>query len=149
MANISTPELAEQAGYVTPNVNTVYGFGFLDLGPQPVIMTLPDSRGRYYMVEVVDMWTNAFAYPAGVDHGYGGGTVAMVGPGWKGNLPPGLRRIDATTRWVLIQPRVHLKDQADLPGAGRCSRASRSRDWPNTWAGRPLRRRPTPICRPR
>jgi DNA sulfur modification protein DndE len=117
MANISTPELAEQAGYVTPNVNTVYGFGFLDLGPQPVILTLPNSRGRYYMVEVVDMWTNAFAYPAGVDHGYGGGTVAMVGPGWKGSLPPGIRRIDAPTRWVLIQPRVHLKGQADLPGA--------------------------------
>ena len=32
MANISTPELSRQAGYVTPNVNTVYGFGFLDLG---------------------------------------------------------------------------------------------------------------------
>jgi hypothetical protein len=117
MANVSTPELSEQAGYVTPNVNTVYGFGFLDLGPEPVVMTLPDSRGRYYMVEVVDMWTNAFAYPAGVDGGYGGGTFAMVGPGWKGDLPDGMRRINAPTRWVLIQPRVHLKNQADLPGA--------------------------------
>jgi hypothetical protein len=117
MENISTPELAEQSGYVTPNVNTLYGFGFLDLGPQPIIMTLPDSRGRYYMVEVVDMWTNAFAYPAGVDRGYRGGRVALVGPGWKGDLPQGVRRIDAPTRWVLIQPRVHLKDQADLPGA--------------------------------
>jgi hypothetical protein len=117
MSNISTPRLAEEAGYVTPNVNTVYGFGFLDLGPQPIIMTLPDSRGRYYMVEVVDMWTNAFAYPAGVEGGYRGGTFALVGPGWKGDLPSGVRRIDAPTRWVLIQPRVHLRNQADLPGA--------------------------------
>ena len=108
MSNISTPRLSEEAGYVTPNVNTVYGFGFLDLGPQPIIMTLPDSRGRYYMVEVVDMWTNAFAYPAGVEGGYRGGTFALVGPGWKGDLPSGIRRIDAPTRWVLIQPRVHL-----------------------------------------
>jgi hypothetical protein len=117
MANISTPKLSEEAGYVTPNVNTIYGFGFLDLGPQPIIMTLPDSRGRYYMVEVVDMWTNAFAYPAGVDGGYAGGKFALVGPGWTGELPPGIKRIDAPTRWVLIQPRVHLKNQADLPGA--------------------------------
>jgi hypothetical protein len=117
MADISTPELSRQAGYVTPNVNTVYGFGFLDLGRQPIVMTLPDSKGRYYMVEIVDMWTNAFAYPAGVDAGYKGGTFALVGPNWKGELPAGVRRIDAPTRWVLIQPRVHLKDEIDLPGA--------------------------------
>jgi hypothetical protein len=117
MANISTPKLSEEAGYVTPNVNTVYGFGFLDLGPQPIIMTLPNSGGRYYMVEVVDMWTNAFAYPAGVDGGYEGGKFALVGPGWSGELPSGIKRIDAPTRWVLIQPRVHLKDQTDLSGA--------------------------------
>ena len=53
---------ASRQRYVTPNVNTLYGFGFLDLGPEPVILSLPDSKGLYYMVEVVDMWTNAFAY---------------------------------------------------------------------------------------
>ncbi len=114
MSNISTPELSREAGYVTPNVNTIYGFGFLDLGPQPVVLTLPDSRGLYYMVEVCDMWTNAFAYPAGAARGYKGGTFAIVGPGWTGTLPPNVQRIDSPTRWVLIQPRVHLARQADL-----------------------------------
>jgi DNA sulfur modification protein DndE len=117
MTNVSTPELSKEAGYVTPNVNVVYGFGFLDLGPQPIVLSLPDSGGRYYMVEVCDMWTNAFAYPAGAANGYGGGKYALVGPGWTGTLPPGLQRIDSPTRWVLIQPRVHLKNQADLSGA--------------------------------
>ena len=54
MSDISTPKLSEEAGYVTPNVNTVYGFGFVDLGPEPIILTLPNSHGRYYMVEVLD-----------------------------------------------------------------------------------------------
>ncbi len=47
MEDISTPKLSVEAGYVTPNVNVIYGFGFLDLGPQTIILTVPDSNGRY------------------------------------------------------------------------------------------------------
>jgi len=117
MSDISTPKLSEEAGYVTPNVNTVYGFGFMDLGPEPIILTVPNSHGRYYMVETLDAYFNAFAYPAGVQSGYDGGTYALIGPGWKGTLPAGIRRINSPTRWVLLQPRVHMKNPEDLPGA--------------------------------
>jgi len=115
--DIVTPTIAEQAGYVTPNANVIYGFGFLDLGREPVILTVPNSNNRYYMVEICDMWTNALAYAGGVATGYKGGTFALVGPRWKGRLPAGVTRIDAPTRWVEVQPRVHVKNQADLPGA--------------------------------
>jgi DNA sulfur modification protein DndE len=108
MENISTPGLSKEAGYVTPNVNVVYGFGFLDLRQEPIIIKAPDSRGLYYMVEICDMWTNAFAYIGGKATGYDGGTFALVGPGWKGELPAGVNRIDSPTPWVLIQPRVHI-----------------------------------------
>jgi hypothetical protein len=117
MEDISTPTLSQEAGYVTPNVNTLYGFGFLDLAPEPVILSVPDSHGRYYMVEIVDFWTNAFAYAGGVATGYKGGKFALVGPGWKGRLPPHVTRIDSPTRWVLVQPRVHVVDRNDLPAA--------------------------------
>jgi hypothetical protein len=69
------------------------------------------------MVQVVDMWTNAFAYPAGGASGYKGGKFALVGPGWQGTLPPDVKRIDAPTRWVELQPRVYVKDEADLAAA--------------------------------
>jgi hypothetical protein len=121
--NIATPAIAQKLGYVTPNVNVIYGFGFLDLHQQPIILKAPDSNGRYYVVEIVDMWTNAFAYVGGVATGYKGGTFALVGPGWHGTLPAGVRRIDCPTRWVEIQPRVHVKDQADLGGAQAVLRA--------------------------
>jgi hypothetical protein len=117
MEDISTPELSQVAGYVTPNVNTLYGFGFLDLAAQPIILTAPDSNGRYYMVEIVDFWTNAFAYVGGVATGYKGGKFALVGPGWKGWLPPDVKRIDSPTRWVLIQPRVHVAGRDDVSAA--------------------------------
>ena len=55
MENISTPELSEKAGYVSPNVNTIYGFGFMDLSQEPIILEAPDSNNRYYMIEIVDM----------------------------------------------------------------------------------------------
>jgi hypothetical protein len=120
---IASPKIAEQTGYVTPNVDVIYGFGFFDLGQEPVIVTTPDSNGRYYMVEIVDMWDNAFAYAAGKEVGYKGGKFAVVGPGWKGELPTDVKRIDSPTRWVEMQPRIHVKDQADLPGAVKVMQA--------------------------
>jgi hypothetical protein len=46
------------------------------------------------MIELVDMWTNPFAYPAGAVAGYKGGIFALVGPGSNGALPDGVTRID-------------------------------------------------------
>src|SRR5262249_44420243 len=117
--DIVTPTIAQQAGYVTPNANVIYGFGFLDLGREPVILTVPDSNNRYYMVEICDMWSNAFAYAGGVATGYKGGTFALVGPHWKGTRSAGITRIDAPTRWIEVQPRVHVKNQADLAAAAK------------------------------
>jgi len=108
MENISTPELSKQAGYVTPNVNTIYGFGFMDLRQEPVILEVPNSHDRYYLVQLVDMWTNSFAYVGGKATGYKGGKFALVGPGWKGQLPKNVKRIDCPTPWILVQPRVHI-----------------------------------------
>jgi DNA sulfur modification protein DndE len=117
MSDISTPKLSAEAGYVTPNVNTVYGFGFMDLGAEPIILTVPNSHGRFYLVEILDAYNNAFAYAGGVATGYDGGQFALIGPGWKGTLPAGMRRIYSPTRWLWLQPRVHIKNPQDLPGA--------------------------------
>jgi len=119
MENISTPALSQEAGYVTPNVNVIYGFGFIDLRSEPMILEAPNSHNRYYMIEIVDMWTNAFAYVGGKSTGYKGGKFALVGPGWKGTLPSQMQRIDCPTPWILLQPRVeiYINGKVDLPGA--------------------------------
>lgn len=41
MEDISTPALSQEAGYVTPNVNVVYGFGFMDLRQEPIVLEAP------------------------------------------------------------------------------------------------------------
>ena len=113
MEDISTPALSQEAGYVTPNVNTLYGFGFLDLTAEPVILSVPDSHGRYYMVEIVDFWTNAFAYAGGVATGYKGGKFALVRPGWKGKLPPHM--------WTALHGKHYFGASNDLVGCGHMS----------------------------
>jgi hypothetical protein len=50
-------------------------------------------------------------------HVYKGGKFALVGPGWKGELPADVQRIDAPTRWIELLPRVNVKGEADLAGA--------------------------------
>jgi hypothetical protein len=147
MENAATPELAEEAGYVCPNASVIYGFGFLDLRAEPVVLELPDSQGRYYMVETVDMWSNAFAYPAGMEAGYKGGKVAFVGPNWKGELPAGLKRIDSPTPWILIQPRVHLPNQGELEAARKVLAGIKPQTLSEYWAGRPLPLSTTMQCR--
>jgi hypothetical protein len=117
VSEIADPEVAEQLGYVTPNVNVIYGFGFMDLAQQPIVLKAPDSRDRYYMIQICDMWTNSFAYVGGPETGYEGGAYALVGPGWQGELPDGVKRIDCPTRWIELQPRVHVKNAADLAAA--------------------------------
>ncbi|MEI6056741.1 MAG: DUF1254 domain-containing protein [Lentisphaerota bacterium] len=114
MNDISTPELSKESGYVTPNVNTIYGFGFMDLRQEPVILTVPDSNGLYYMVQIVDMWTNAFAYVGGKTTGYKGGVFALTTPQWKGKLPAELKVIECSTPWILLQPRVHVYKDGKL-----------------------------------
>jgi hypothetical protein len=47
MENLTTSSIAEQEGYVLPNDSVLYGFGFLDLRREPIILSLPDSEGRY------------------------------------------------------------------------------------------------------
>jgi hypothetical protein len=92
--------LVRQTQYVSPNVNVLYGYSFVDLRREPVILSVPDSHERYYMVQIVDMWTNSFAYAGGVATGYGAGKFALVGPGWHGTIPQGVKRVDAPTPWV-------------------------------------------------
>lgn len=115
--NIATPSLSEKLGIVTPSVNVIYGFGFLDLNKEPIILNVPDSNNRYYVVQLVDMYTNSFAYAGGVATGYKGGQFAIVGPGWQGTLPENVTPIYAPTPWIVILPRVHVMNETDVPAA--------------------------------
>src|SRR5882672_7855135 len=46
-----------------PNLDTLYSLAWLDLSSEPMILHVPDTQGRYYIMQLVDAWNNTFAAP--------------------------------------------------------------------------------------
>src|SRR3546814_4137500 len=82
---------------VRPNADTLYSTLWFDVGKEPLILTLPDTAGRYHVVPIMDMWTEVFATLGTRTTGNDGGTVALVGPHWQGGLPQGMRSEEHTS----------------------------------------------------
>ena len=108
---------ASYSAVVRPNVDTLYSTAWLDLTTEPVLMTVPPSNGRYFMIQCMDAWTNVFADPGIRTLGNKGTRYAIVGPNWLGRLPKGVKVIHAPTRMVRVLGRVYVRNQADLPAA--------------------------------
>jgi hypothetical protein len=46
-----------------PNADTLYSSAFLDLSKEPYILSIPDAKGRYYLMPMLDGWTTVFQVP--------------------------------------------------------------------------------------
>ena len=88
---------------VRPNFDTLYSILWFDLRDEPIVISVPDTAGRYYMLPFMDMWTDVFALVGRRTTGTAAGHYALVAPGWPGTLPDGMERIDAPTSigWVI------------------------------------------------
>ena len=75
------------------NVDTLYSFAWLDLSKEPIVLSVPDTKDRYYLMPIMDAWTNVFASPGKRTTGTKAGDFAIVGPNWKGTLPDGVKEV--------------------------------------------------------
>lgn len=99
---------------VAANVDTLYSLTWLDLTREPALLKLPDTGGRSYLMPLLDAWTNVFASIAADTVGTDGETLAIVGPGWRGEIPDGTRRLEAPTNNVWGIFHLHAHDREDL-----------------------------------
>ncbi|MDT7681519.1 MAG: hypothetical protein QOG57_1829 [Pseudonocardiales bacterium] len=113
ITNLRTFPPAEFRDVVRPNFDTLYSIAWFDLTEGPALLSVPDSAGRYYLLPLMDMWTDVFACPGARTTGTGAGQFVLVAPGWTGVLPEGVARIDAPTPYVWMIGRTQTNGPAD------------------------------------
>ena len=101
--------------FVSINNDTIYSLAQLDTAGGPVRLRVPDTAGRYYVLQFVDAWTNNFAYVGHRATGTAAGTYLLVGPGWDGEVADGETVIRLPTRVASIVGRWAVDGPDDLP----------------------------------
>ena len=100
--------------FVSINNDTIYSIAQVDVSGGPVLLRVPDTAGRYYVLQFVDAWTSNFAYVGRRATGTQAGSFLLTPPGWEGNTPGGARVIEFPTKVGTIVGRWACGGQADL-----------------------------------
>ena len=100
--------------YVDPDFKTVvrvstnglWSGAVLDLDQEPIIVSHPDTKGRYYVMQMTNMWTDIFGSVGSRTTGTGPGNFLVAGPKWRGTAPPDVKqtyRCSTRFAWVVVQ----------------------------------------------
>jgi hypothetical protein len=90
-----------------PNADTLYTTSFFDVGQEPWVLSIPDMKDRYYLMPLLDGWTDVFEVPGKRTTGTGAQTYAITGPGWSGALPSGVKELKSPTSIVWLLGRIY------------------------------------------
>jgi hypothetical protein len=116
IGNTAKAFTAKDTAFVTPNADTPYSFIWMDLRAEPVVLTLPAiDEHRYYSVQLIDAYTQNFAYLGTRSTGNNGGHFMIAGPTWQGQQPVEIDRLlrsESNIAYALY--RTQLFDEKDL-----------------------------------
>jgi len=100
----------------TPNSDTPYSMIGMDLRAEPMVLTVPPiEKDRYFSIQLIDAYTFNFDYIGSRATGNDGGSFVIAGPGWKGEMPKGVKKvIRSETELLIAAYRTQLFNPGDL-----------------------------------
>jgi len=96
-----------------PNADTLYTEAWLDVSKEPWILSIPDMGNRYYIIPMLDGYSEVFSVASPATTGYKPQTYAITGPGWTGTLPPGVMQVKSATGMVWVLGRIYCTGTPD------------------------------------
>lgn len=114
-------QFAKMPQYVSPDfknvvrisLNSLWCTAWLDLEQQPIVLSVPDTKGRYYVMSVMNMWTDVFGSAGKRTTGTAPGNFLIAGPRWHGVAPVNIKhsyRSSTRYAWILGQTQVNGPD---------------------------------------
>jgi hypothetical protein len=100
----------------TPNSDTPYSWLGLDLRTEPYVLTVPEvDKSRYYSIQFTDAYTFNIDYAGTRATGNDAASFLVVGPGWKGDTPKGIKKVIRSETDILMPIyRVQLFEPNDI-----------------------------------
>ena len=111
--HVRTFPSADFRNVVRPNFDTLYSIAWLDLTKEPIILSIADTGGRYYLLEMLDMWSDAFATPGTRTSGTHKQIYAIFHNDSDLKLPDEIASIQSPTPYVWIIGRTQTNGLAD------------------------------------
>lgn len=105
--------------FVSLNNDTLYSFAHCDITDEPLVLHVPDTNDRYYVMQFVDPWTNNFAYVGRRATGTREGHYLISAPGWSGDVPENVIHIPAPNSAFSIIGRYAVNGADDIPNVAR------------------------------
>ncbi len=117
-ANMTAYPAVADHRVTAPNADTLYSTAWLDVTKEPMVLSIPDMHGRYYLMPMLDGFTNVFQVPGKRTTGTGAQKYLISGPGWHGTVPAGVTEYKSPTGLVWILGRIYCtgtkQDYADV-----------------------------------
>ena len=89
------------------NVDTLYSAAWLDLAAEPYVLSIPDAEGLYFMMPMMNGWSDVFTGPGTRTTGTKAQSYVITGPRWHGDLPGGVVQYQPATNLVWIIGRTY------------------------------------------
>ena len=107
LLKLRTYPAVDNHAVTAPNADTLYTTAWIDVSKEPWVFSIPDMGDRYYLMPMLDGWTDVFQVPGKRTTGGKAQKYAITGPGWTGTLPAGVTEYKSPTGMVWILGRIY------------------------------------------